>query len=297
MEQILLECKNVSKRQGDFELKDINFQLPAGYIMGVIGRNGAGKSTLLNILLQGRNKGADIRLNGVSAEADVVGYREQIGFVLNETPFPLVFHGKNCGKVYGSYYKDFDYDKYLRLLENYGIDKKKRLKAMSKGEQIKQQLAFALATNAKLFVMDEPVGNLDPIFQRELQDILREIIQEEKASVIYVSHLVEEMELFTDYLLWLDKGEQKYFGTMEGLRDEYQMIETDLELSKLQNLQSRDKMEITSCIRSKRIGGAHQEYLVKCRAEDLPKELKDSVRRAELKEIMDITGFGLTIME
>ena len=60
MEQILLECKNVSKRQGDFELKDINFQLPAGYIMGVIGRNGAGKSTLLNILLQGRNKGADI---------------------------------------------------------------------------------------------------------------------------------------------------------------------------------------------------------------------------------------------
>ena len=46
MEQILLECKNVSKRQGDFELKDINFQLPAGYIMGVIGRNGAGKSTL-----------------------------------------------------------------------------------------------------------------------------------------------------------------------------------------------------------------------------------------------------------
>ena len=51
MEQILLECKNVSKRQGDFELKDINFQLPAGYIMGVIGRNGAGKSTLLNILL------------------------------------------------------------------------------------------------------------------------------------------------------------------------------------------------------------------------------------------------------
>ena len=97
----------------------------------------------------------------------------------------------------------------------------KRLEELSKGQQIKMQLAFAKARDAKVFVLDEPAGNLDVKFREEFYNQMRNLVQDGQRSIVYVTHLVEELEQIADYVLWLEEGTQKAFCSMEELLDMY----------------------------------------------------------------------------
>ncbi len=199
----ILSCDYETKKIGDFTLRNIHFEVKSGYITGIIGSNGAGKSTLIRQLLQ--------------------KHKDQMAFVLTDCPFPLELSAKDNGILYGGYYKDFNYGQYRELCQKYEVPFTRPLKKLSKGQQIKMQLAFALSRAVKLYVFDEPTGNLDVKFRDTLYEIMRDLTEKEEKSILYVTHLVEELETLADYVLWLEEGRQMYYGTLESLLDQYRL--------------------------------------------------------------------------
>ncbi len=301
-EKTLLKCCHLSKKMGDFKLSDIDFTLPSGYILGVVGRNGAGKTTLMRLLagsymLDGQ---ADILLDGISVKGDVTGCKRQLAYILNENPFPQMIHAKDCAAVYGHYYKGFDKKKYEGFLKEFEVPEKVIINKLSKGQQIRQQLAFALSYDARLYLLDEPAANLDVEFRDVFYQYVRGMVEDGNSSVIYISHLVDELEQLADYLLWVSaektemgkKGYQRFFGTMDELREQFQLVEmTKQEFKEIVATSIQDTELLKKIIKEEIMIGVrerehHQEMLVQIDREALPKEIQRVSRYASLKEIM-----------
>ena len=302
----LLSCKNLKKQTGIFQLSDISFELDSGCIMGVIGRNGSGKTTLLRTLMGSYRlvndmDCGDVLINDVSVTGDVKLYKEQIAFVLNDTPFKFLASSEDTGRLYGRYYNTFDFDKYMQLLTKFDVPPEKFIGHLSKGEQIKQQLAFALSYEAMVYFFDEPTGNLDVEFRNEFYGYIRKIVSTGTKSVVYASHLVEEMEEFADYILWLYQTEDidrktdetaekvgriKYFGSIDDMKEKYRIVEADA------SVVCRIPEHII-------IGGKkkenHQELLIRFEADICPEEVLSACRYADLKEIMYYTDKGVIV--
>ena len=122
------------------------------------------------------------------------------------------------GETYGYYYEGFSIDTYRQLLQEYDVPERSNIALLSAGESLRMQLAFARSYPAKLYIMDEPTGNLDVNFRDYFYDTVREMVADEKASVIVSSHLVTELEHIADMLLWIGRDENestvRYFGDM-----------------------------------------------------------------------------------
>lgn len=288
MEKAFLECRHVTKHYSDFSLQDINFSLESGYIMGIIGRNGSGKTTLLQSLLDSISVEGEWFLEGNTRDSDIIFFKGQIAYVLNETPFPQEMRAGECGLYYGRWYPGFDMKCYFQLLEEYGIPAKQTIRKLSQGQKIRQQLAFALSYDPKIYVMDEPDGNLDVKFREAFYEDIRKLIASGEKSVLYASHLVEEMEIFADYILWLSEGKVKVFGNVEEIRQRYCILEESEEV--LQEELGEDWWE------AHRVGSLvnehHQEFLIDfdgsdpAEREGVLKKMKGRIRHPKLKEIM-----------
>lgn len=284
----MFQCNHITKQKGCFTLSDICFELEPGYILGVIGRNGAGKTTLVRTLL-GSYRLADscgnAYLSGISLHEETEKYKNKVAFVLNESPFDMNMNARDNGLLYGRYYSAFQMERYEMWLEEFQVPEKMALKRLSKGQKIKQQLAFALSYDARLYILDEPTENLDVEFRNVFHKQIRNLIADGDKSVIYVSHLVDEVEQLADFILWLgvrqnkngDKyGVQNFFGSMEELREQYQLVETD-----------QEKADIPKdWIVGTRIRKSHQEMLVHAKRTELPEKLWNVSRNATLKEMM-----------
>lgn len=225
MESIMIECNHIHKSFGSFSLKDITFTFPAGYILGVVGANGSGKTTLLHILL-GLYKADSGELhifdNDYQDKETVI--REEIGLVLQDDLFyeHLNLYDNACH--FGKRYSKFDKNKLSEYCRRFSLDEKKRYCKLSKGEKLKFQFAFALSHHPKLLILDEATGNFDLEFRTEFQKLMTEFIQDGKHSIIFSSHVFNEMERIADYILFMDKGEVVLYKDRESIIQEYRMI-------------------------------------------------------------------------
>lgn len=291
----IFSCRHITQEFEHFKLADITFALEAGCILGVIGRNGSGKTTLLRTLMGMQSTQGDAKILGYSLQKDEKEYKKRIAYVLNESPFRMNVNALTNGRVFGRYYDSFDLERYKELLERYEIlehpeklqsvrQGKKNIQALnrlSQGQQIQQQLAFALSYDASVYFMDEPTGNLDVEFRDMFYEEIRKLISDERKSVIYASHLIEEMEYFADYILWLREqngiSQIYFYGTVDELRDRYRIIEAE--------------DEVLREIPSERILGGrketnHNEWLIDVEQYELPASIRECARYPELKEIM-----------
>lgn len=221
----MVHVKNLSKNMNTFRLNEITFDLPAGFIMGLVGRNGAGKTTLLKCL-----SGYYLSFDGMAVvnNADIKGQtvaaKQNIGFVMQEDLFSLNSRLIENAKYYGSYYEQFDLQQFLLYSERFGLVESKKLKDCSKGEKLKFQFAFALAHNPKLMILDEPTGNFDPEFKAEFLKILSQFVSHGERSVILATHQLEDLEQIADYILFLDKGKQIFYGERERIIDAFRLL-------------------------------------------------------------------------
>ena len=222
-ENIILTT-NLSKKFGGFHLNDIHFELPAGYICGLIGENGAGKTTLLQILAGLYEYDGSIKMLGSDYRSDAQKLQQEIGFVFHEEWFDpwdsLIVNSRH----YGKYYADYDEDVLKNYLERFRLDGKKKYKKLSKGEKLKFAFAFALAHRPKLLLLDEPSANFDPAFREEFHQILREFTADGTRSVILSTHITSDVDRYADYLLLLKDGKQVLYGDIESVRDAYRMV-------------------------------------------------------------------------
>ena len=291
----IFSCKHITQELEHFKLADITFALEAGCILGVIGKNGSGKTTLLRMLMGMQSTQGDARILGYSLRKDEKEYKKRMAYVLNESPFRMNVNAVTNGRLFGRYYDSFNLERYKELLERYGIldhpeklqsvrQGKKNIQALnrlSQGQQIRQQLAFALSYDASVYFMDEPTGNLDVEFRDTFYEEIRKLVSDEKKSVIYASHLVEEMENFADYILWLREqngiSQIYFYGTVDELRDRYRIIEAGDEM--LRGIP-------TERILGGRKETNHNEWLIDVEQYELPASIRECVRYPELKEIM-----------
>lgn len=220
----MIDCNNVSKRFTSFSLKNITFNLPAGYICGLIGENGSGKTTLINILSGLYSYDGEVRISGRDYCNHEYDIKQDIGVVVHGDIFEAQESLISNGNYFGRFYKKYSKNLLENYLERFNLNDKKKYKELSKGEKLKFALAFALAHEPRLLLLDEPGANFDIEFRKEFNSLLREFIVDGTRSVILSTHIISDVETFADYILFLKNGEQVLFGDVETIREKYRMV-------------------------------------------------------------------------
>ncbi|CAM2999242.1 ABC transporter ATP-binding protein [Clostridium sporogenes] len=221
----ILEVKNLKKEYKDFSLENINFQLDRGYIMGFIGPNGSGKSTTIKLIMNLIKKDSgDIKIfdmDNIRHEKEV---KEKIGFVYDENYFYDHVNIETMKKIIASFYKGWSDKIFNKYLKTFDLDPKKKIKNLSKGMKMKFSLALALSHNAELIIMDEPTAGLDPVFRREILDILYDLIQDENKSVFFSTHITTDLEKIADYITFINKGKMVFSENKDEVMEKYALV-------------------------------------------------------------------------
>lgn len=200
----LLECTGLNKRFGKKEvLRDINLKIPRGKIIGLLGKNGTGKSTLIKLIddLLTPTCGK-ILVNGKEIGEES---KKIISYLPERTYLDKTMTVDKVIEFFEDFYDNFDSKKAKRLLKDLGLDTKEKLSKMSKGMQEKVQLVLVMSRKAELYILDEPLGGVDPATR---DYILNTILTNfnEGASVIISTHLITDIERILDEVIFIDKG-------------------------------------------------------------------------------------------
>lgn len=210
---MILEFKNVTGKSKKFNLKNVSFQLENGYIMGLAGKNGAGKSTLINYIMEPKGKySGEILLDGENILDNHTEMLNYLGLVSESNIFFEEFTAKQNSELLGILYNDWSQEIFEHNMEKMGVGLDLNVKNMSRGEYMKFQMAFAMAHKPKLYLIDEATSKMDPVFRKDFYNIMHEIIEDESASIILVTHLEEELEFRVDYIGIMDDGKMISFN-------------------------------------------------------------------------------------
>lgn len=215
----MVEMKNVCyKASKHFNIDNVSFSLPEGYMMCLLGENGSGKTTLLELMYGTIKADSGVALyNGDKLD------KEKVALVGCKWCIDDLDMEANV-KLLSSLYESFDKALYDRLLTLFNItenDRKSLYSELSKGQKHIFELAFAIARHPKVLLMDEPLSNLDPIVKIDLLDILRDCIEKENMTVIMSTHLIAEISDMVDYIGVLRQGKLIEYGDRETLFEKY----------------------------------------------------------------------------
>lgn len=202
---MVLQVKEIHKQYPQFLLDKINFELPEGAIMGLIGENGAGKSTTMRIIL-GMAQADSGSVSIFGHEGVTEQDRAQIGVVFDELPFNQTLFVSHLGKVMQGIYPNWDQQAYEEYLARFRLPGKKELKDFSRGMKMKLSLAVAMSHHARLLILDEPTSGLDPVVRAEILDLFLEFISDGKRSILVSSHMTGDLERIADYITLIHQG-------------------------------------------------------------------------------------------
>lgn len=213
---VILEYKSVCKNFGEKQvLKNVNLQVESGKIVGLLGKNGSGKSTmfkLANDLLT--ISSGEILIDGkpVSVESKKI-----ISYLPERTYLDTSLKVIDAIKLFETFYEDFDKEKAEKLLVDLQLDKNMRLSKMSKGMKEKVQLVLVMSRRAKIYILDEPLGGVDPASRDYiLQTILKNF---DKSATLFIStHMIADIEQILDEVVFIDEGEIVLHEKAEKLR-------------------------------------------------------------------------------
>ncbi len=201
----LLEFRNVNKSFGDKKiLKNINLVIPRSKIIGLLGKNGTGKSTLIKLMndLLTVDSG-EILINGAPVGVES---KKIISYLPERTYLDKTMTVDNVIKYFEEFYDNFDSKKARKLLKDLKLDTNLKLSKMSKGMQEKVQLVLVMSRKADLYILDEPLGGVDPATRDYILDTILSNFNE-GASVIISTHLISDIERILDEVIFINDGE------------------------------------------------------------------------------------------
>lgn len=220
-----LEIKNLNKTFKGFSLKNINLELPKGYILGYIGQNGSGKTTTIKLIMnQLKCDSGEIKIFGKEFKDDEAGYKDMIGFIGDECYFPTCFTLKDVINTLKDFYDSFDEKKFKEYVKKWELPYKKKIKEFSRGMKAKLSFASILSRDTKLLLLDEPTSGLDPVVRSEILEILQEYISDGERSVIFSTHIMSDLEKITDYLYFINNGEKVFYDTTENILETHLVV-------------------------------------------------------------------------
>lgn len=213
----LLECKHLWKSYDDTPvLKDINLKIERGKIIGLLGKNGVGKSTLIKIIndllvptegkvyIKGEKPGVNSK--------KTIAYLPERTYLDKEMKIIEVFH------YFEEFYDNFNIEKAKKLLKDLDLDINKKISKMSKGMQEKLQLVLVMSRDADLYILDEPLGGVDPATRDYILDTILSNFKE-GASMIISTHLISDIERILDEVIFMNDGEIILTSPADELRE------------------------------------------------------------------------------
>jgi ABC-2 type transport system ATP-binding protein len=223
-----IRIRGLRKSYPRFALKDIDLDIPRGYVTGLIGPNGAGKTTLIKLIMNlVRRDAGTITVLGMDNLADEVAVKSRIGFIYDE---PLFYHDINLrdqARAIGPFYPGWSDARFVELADQFGLPLGRRFKALSHGTKMKFSLAIALSHEADLLIMDEPTSGLDLEFRRELLNQLTAMLQDEGKSVLFSTHITSDLERVADYVTFIRDGSIVFTLPKDDLRDRWGVVRAD----------------------------------------------------------------------
>jgi ABC-2 type transport system ATP-binding protein len=223
------ELAGVAKRYRFFALEDLSLRLEPGQVLGMVGPNGAGKSTTIRILmgLVAPDAGR-VELLGHRMPAGQVSAKRDVGFVSEEM---RLFGGATLAwhlDFVRSIYPRWD-EAYARtLLRRFDLHPEQKVRALSRGEQVKALMLLALARRPKLLVLDEPTSGLDPVARHELIAELSEVLRDETRSILFSSHNTLDVEQISDRIAFLDRGRLVAADDKETFLERWRRLDLEL---------------------------------------------------------------------
>ena len=214
----LLECKGLNKNfGGKFALHDVNLQIEPGRIVGLLGPNGSGKTTLIKLVngLLVPNSG-EVLIEGRKPSPET---KALVSYLPERIALDESMTAQQAVQFYADFYDDFRRESAEEMIANLGLDAAQRIKTMSKGTKEKLQLILVMSRKARLYLLDEPIGGVDPATR---DYILRTIITNysEDASVIISTHLIADVEQVLDEVIFLREGCVELHDTVDHIRSD-----------------------------------------------------------------------------
>ena len=236
----ILEVSGLRKDYKGFSLGDVTFAVPRGTIMGLIGPNGAGKTTVIKLVMNLiRRRAGRVKVFGLDNIADEPGVKARIGFVYDEPGFPPDVSLLRIGSALAPFYPAWDGTLFRGLLDEFELPARKRFKTLSHGMKMKFALAVALSHDAELILMDEPTAGLDPVFRQDLLARLSGLIQDERKSVLFSSHITTDLEKVADHITFLHRGAVVFSSPKDELLETWALVKAgsgDIEVSDIPGL-------------------------------------------------------------
>ena len=217
MNEFVLEINGLSKSYGKKSaLENIDLKIERGRIIGLLGPNGSGKTTLIKLIngLLTPNSGA------ITVDGSPIGEKSRlaVSYLPDKTYLPDWMKVKDVMKMFEDFYENFDIKKAEDMLGKLNINGEERLKALSKGTKEKVQLILVMCRNAKLYLLDEPIGGVDPAAR---DYILNTIITtyNPDASVVISTHLISDIEKVLDEAIFINNGQIVLHDTVDNIRE------------------------------------------------------------------------------
>ena len=222
----LLEVNHITKSYGNnIVLNDVTFSIPKGKIVGLLGPNGSGKTTLIKLIndLLKEDSGT-IKVNGLDLGVEtkkLISYLPDKNYLNNNmTVLELLNYFKD-------FYEDFRIDKAKELISKLDLDLNQKLKTMSKGTKEKVQLILVMSRKAKLYILDEPIGGIDPAARDYIINTILTNFSDD-ASLLISTHLISDLEKVLDEVIFLKNGKVVRSGSTDEIRKETNMSINDL---------------------------------------------------------------------
>lgn len=225
-ESYAIEIQNLRKSFDGFALQDVSLTLPQGCIMGLVGENGAGKSTTIKLMMNAlRKDGGTVRVLGRDSESpEFSEVKEDIGVVLDEACFPLALNIRDVSLIMANTYARWNKARFDELVKQFNLPAKTPFKDFSRGMKMKLSIAVALSHEAKLLILDEPTGGLDPVVRGEILEIFYDFTRDPQHSILISSHIISDLEKLCDYIAFLHEGRLLFCEEKDALAERYGIL-------------------------------------------------------------------------
>ncbi len=221
----VIEAKDIRKRYGKFAaLRNIDFSIKQGQIVGLIGRNGAGKTTLLKSLLGLTPYQGELSVLGMHPHKDRVKLMERMCFIADVAILPRWITVEQAVSFVKNVHPRFDPKKAWEFLAKTSIKKTQKVKELSKGMITQLHLAIVLAIDVEILVLDEPTLGLDILYRNKFFQTILEDYYNETRTIIITTHQVEEIENLLTDLIIIDQGKIVLQGSMEEVHKRYTAV-------------------------------------------------------------------------
>lgn len=222
----LIEIKDLTKKYGQkLVLDNININMESGKIIGLLGPNGSGKTSLMKIMAGIINDyTGNVKIDGQSPNAYT---RSIISYLPEKTYLPSYMKISEAFDLFCDFYSDFDNEKALNMLTRFNLEPSMKLKNLSKGMQEKVQLILVMSRKAKVYLLDEPLGGLDPASRKAMLDIILTNYSED-AIVLISTHLIYDVENIFDKVIMIGNNSVIINEDVDIIREKYNMSVLEL---------------------------------------------------------------------